>query len=478
MVNDTSYADAELSGNTITFVSEIIQSPLSVDLRQCAFYTDTLSMDHGIVWFTDSILGVFTFDHVWTVVIVDINAHRLVHVFSIDFFLDIRDDLDLTRVEHDSIIDLSPEGDRWEGDVLDGEPYGYGCLYTPDSLLSYQGFMLNSVKTGYGMEYYTDMNTAQIHYEGTYVDGKYHGIGELIERDGTRTGVVLWLDNALESSNRSGFVGEWRKEDWVIGGRGDSDDDSDDDDSDDDDPTDNDDDNPTDNDDDNPIDNDDDNPIDNEDLDDLAQGGNRNVEDANQPVGDAAILNDYYGRDNDFHKLPSHPTNTFLTLSVTSLTLSKTNTFMGEEFPFQTFKQLETIHVGADCFEEVNRCVLEDMPFLKVALFDYGCYSRYQNAWEENIDSSRVFICRNCPKLVKLTMMASAFSDFYQCTIEDLPELQVVIFGTGKTMSNCFCQCPSFTIDNLPKLSILRFGGQSFYAVNRLQISSTLSSQG
>lgn len=68
--------------------------------------------------------------------------------------------------------------------------------------------------------------------------------------------------------------------------------------------------------------------------------------------------------------------------------------------------------------------------------------------------------------------MASAFSDFYQCTIENLPNLRVIVFGTGRTMSNVFCQCPSLTIDNLPKLSTLHFGGQSFFAVETLQISN------
>ena len=74
-------------------------------------------------------------------------------------------------------------------------------------------------------------------------------------------------------------------------------------------------------------------------------------------------------------------------------------------------------------------------------------------------------------------MMASAFSVFYQCTIENLPSLRVIVFGTGRTMSNVFCQCPSLTIDNLPKLSTLHFGGQSFFAVETLQISSRVFSQ-
>lgn len=62
MVEETNYVDADLSEKIPDFVSRIIESPLMFDLRQCALYADTTSMDHGIVWFTDFIIGVFTYD--------------------------------------------------------------------------------------------------------------------------------------------------------------------------------------------------------------------------------------------------------------------------------------------------------------------------------------------------------------------------------------------------------------------------------
>ena len=33
--------------------------------------------------------------------------------------------MDLTGIEHNRIVDLSVDGDRWEGDVLNGEPCGW-----------------------------------------------------------------------------------------------------------------------------------------------------------------------------------------------------------------------------------------------------------------------------------------------------------------------------------------------------------------
>ena len=34
--------------------------------------------------------------------------------------------VDVSEVRHNEILDLSVDGDRWEGDVLNGNPYGWG----------------------------------------------------------------------------------------------------------------------------------------------------------------------------------------------------------------------------------------------------------------------------------------------------------------------------------------------------------------
>ena len=498
-MEETNYVDADLSEKIPDFVSRIIESPLTFDLRQCALYADTTSMDHGIVWFTDFIIGVFTYDTQWTVAIMDIHKYCLLHVIFIDSHFHVVDEVDLLRVDYHSILDLSQEGDRWEGAVLDGKPYGYGCLYTADDVLAYCGFLLDSVKTGYGVEYYTDMNALRVEYEGTFVGGKHHGIGELKERDGTSSGVKLWLDNELESSRRDGLLGKWPSDDSDDDSDGDNTEDSNDDSYDDD----------------NNMDIAEDNefqqldfhipfhrlifpdipafhdfhaipplhefilgdpindnpPIPSTNNDNQDSENNTTDDDYDPPIAWNASWDD-----SDI-TLPSYLSDTFLTVSITSLTLSKSNGFTGDEFPFHAFKQLERIYVGSGCFKDVNRCVLEDMPFLESVRFGYGCYTHYVNAWSKEIDQSRTFVCRHCPKLKELIMMASAFSVFYQCTIENLPSLRVIVFGTGRTMSNVFCQCPSLTIDNLPKLSTLHFGGQSFFAVETLQISSRVFSQ-
>ena len=54
-------------------------------------------------------------------------------------------DEDLSGVEHNQVLDLSDDGDRWEGDVLNNEPYGWGVLYDSENRMVYEGFRLKDV---------------------------------------------------------------------------------------------------------------------------------------------------------------------------------------------------------------------------------------------------------------------------------------------------------------------------------------------
>lgn len=49
-------------------------------------------------------------------------------------------DLDLIQLVKDDTIDIIDNGYRWEGDSLNGVPYGFGCYYNVDNILVYQGF--------------------------------------------------------------------------------------------------------------------------------------------------------------------------------------------------------------------------------------------------------------------------------------------------------------------------------------------------
>ena len=65
-------------------------------------------------------------------------------------------EMDLSELKENEIIDLNDEGRRWEGGVLKGEVFGYGCLYDEENRLEYEGWMIEGVKRCYGIEYWNN----------------------------------------------------------------------------------------------------------------------------------------------------------------------------------------------------------------------------------------------------------------------------------------------------------------------------------
>ena len=62
------------------------------------------------------------------------------------------------HAKHDNkIIDLSNEGDRWEGGELNGNPFGYGCLFDCSGYPVYEGYIYNNHYVCYGTEYYPEL---------------------------------------------------------------------------------------------------------------------------------------------------------------------------------------------------------------------------------------------------------------------------------------------------------------------------------
>ena len=86
----------------------------------------------------------------------------------------------LDGLKHYDIIDLSENGERWEGDSLNGDPFGYGSIYDSENREVYKGFMYNGMKVCYGIEYYEDIGL--IKYEGEFYENKRHGCGILYDK--------------------------------------------------------------------------------------------------------------------------------------------------------------------------------------------------------------------------------------------------------------------------------------------------------
>ena len=118
------------------------------------------------------------------IVWVDVNKKELLEVKG----------MNLSEMKHNEIVDLSVEGDRWEGDVLNGNPCGWGVLYDKEGSVVYEGFRIGVANVCYGRTYYNDI--LRLEYEGGWCDGGRWDRG--IQYD--RNGVVLcdgeWLNDA------------------------------------------------------------------------------------------------------------------------------------------------------------------------------------------------------------------------------------------------------------------------------------------
>lgn len=113
--------------------------------------------------------------------VVDVTKRELIRV----------DGVDLRGIRHNQILDLSDEGDRWEGDVLNGEPCGWGVLYDKDNRRVYEGFRLNYENVCYGTSYYSDIE--RVEYEGELFKGMRWGRGVEYDRNGTVVYDGKWL---------------------------------------------------------------------------------------------------------------------------------------------------------------------------------------------------------------------------------------------------------------------------------------------
>ena len=75
---------------------------------------DRLSWYEGIVEMASSVL-------------LELNEERMIEVDVDSHELQVNGE-DVSGIEHKQVLDLSDEGERWEGDVLNNQPYGWGVL--------------------------------------------------------------------------------------------------------------------------------------------------------------------------------------------------------------------------------------------------------------------------------------------------------------------------------------------------------------
>lgn len=117
------------------------------------------------------------------VIVVDLDKKRVLKV----------NEGDLSGVKHNEIVDLNEDGDRWEGDVLNGKPCGWGVLYNKDNFVMYEGFRVDDLNVCYGRSYYADVS--RIEYEGEICEGLRWGEGTQYDRNGDVVYEGKWVND-------------------------------------------------------------------------------------------------------------------------------------------------------------------------------------------------------------------------------------------------------------------------------------------
>lgn len=98
-----------------------------------------------------------------------------------------------------SVIDVSLEGDRWEGDSWNGNPCGWGRYYDCRNLCVYEGFMYQDEFVCFGSLYYE--GTSIIQYSGMFYCGTKTGYGKLFDVEGNLLSTGCWMKNQYLSTS-------------------------------------------------------------------------------------------------------------------------------------------------------------------------------------------------------------------------------------------------------------------------------------
>ena len=117
------------------------------------------------------------------VIEVDIASHKLLRVNGEE----------VKDIKSNQVLDLSDDGERWEGDVLNNQPYGWGVLYDSENRRVYEGFRIGDANVCYGRSYYPE--NQKVEYEGGICGGMRWGRGIQYDRTGNTVFDGEWMKN-------------------------------------------------------------------------------------------------------------------------------------------------------------------------------------------------------------------------------------------------------------------------------------------
>ena len=106
--------------------------------------------------------------------------------------------VDAVMIEHKVIIDLSDEGDRWEGDVYKGQPCGLGTLWDSNNNMVFEGIRVNGLFECFGTLYYSELHAVE--YKGGWCGGKRNGHGIQYDRNGKVVYEGPWCNDSRDKT--------------------------------------------------------------------------------------------------------------------------------------------------------------------------------------------------------------------------------------------------------------------------------------
>lgn len=127
-----------------------------------------------------------------SIIVVNVAKHSLIGVCEYENGEE-KTRMDVNRISHCKILDLSVDGDRWEGDVMDGKPFGYGHLFDKNGELCYSGFRIGSSCVCYGTFFQSSSNCVE--YQGFLYNGQRCGSGCLVNRQGVLLYDGDWIED-------------------------------------------------------------------------------------------------------------------------------------------------------------------------------------------------------------------------------------------------------------------------------------------
>ena len=153
-----------------------------------ALYFTLIRKEDG--WFLDTGIA-----HLQNNELIELNSSMVIRANTETKALIIVNNEDLSGIEHNQVLNLSDEGERWEGDVLNDQPFGWGVLYDKENTRIYEGFRIGDLGVCYGTHYYSDNGVME--YKGELCEGKRWGHGVQYDRNGRVVYDGDWMNNEV-----------------------------------------------------------------------------------------------------------------------------------------------------------------------------------------------------------------------------------------------------------------------------------------